>query len=82
MLILVSPWSTWSSCGLNNGFCGEGKKTRDRTIITDSKCKGVPCPDLNETQVCYGKCCRQDCVVSEWTEWSLCSIDCGVGNRY
>ncbi|KAJ8308291.1 hypothetical protein KUTeg_013165 [Tegillarca granosa] len=78
--LLVSPWSTWSSCGLNNGFCGEGKKTRDRTIITDSKCKGVPCPDLNVTQVCYGKCCRQDCVVSEWTEWSLCSIDCGVGN--
>lgn len=77
----VSPWSLWTSCLLENGRCGVGHKNRTRSVTVPSECVGKPCPNLTETVVCYGECCRQDCQVSQWTIWGPCSSECGAGIR-
>ncbi|XP_041351068.1 protocadherin Fat 4-like [Gigantopelta aegis] len=75
----ISQWAVWSDCKLTNGFCGNGTRSRQRQILVDVKCRGKPCPNLTEEQDCQGPCCRQDCELSAWTEWSFCSTDCGKG---
>ncbi|OII77835.1 thrombospondin type 1 domain-containing protein [Cryptosporidium andersoni] len=78
---VVSSWSEWSSC---LGICGmKPKRIRERLIlelpITPKKC-----PHLIETKEDDKECpefieCPQDCEVSEWSEWSACGINCGIG---
>ncbi|XP_052767838.1 protocadherin Fat 4-like [Mya arenaria] len=75
----LSTWSAWSGCILANGFCGEGRKTRTRLMMSTPSCQGTPCGALIETGLCYGPCCRRDCHVSSWTDWGSCSASCGQG---
>ncbi|XP_059161144.1 protocadherin Fat 4-like [Physella acuta] len=76
---LMGQWSDWTECKLNNGLCGEGTKSRQRSVLTDSKCRGQPCGNLTETSLCYGPCCKTDCKVGEWSEFGFCSAACGEG---
>ncbi|XP_059161145.1 protocadherin Fat 4-like [Physella acuta] len=76
---LMGAWSDWTDCKLNNGQCGQGSKTRQRSILINSKCQGVPCGNTTETSICYGPCCRADCSVGEWSAFGFCSTDCGTG---
>ena len=70
----VSPWSVWSDCKLFNGKCGEGSRTRSRTVLVATECQGVECPELLEEGTCSGECCVTDCSVSDWSEFGYLSL--------
>ncbi len=74
---VVSEWSAWSACSAE---CGGGTQTRTRTVITPAQYGGT-CPPLSETVACNTQPCPINCVVSEWSEWSACSAECGGGTQ-
>lgn len=65
----VSVWGQWGSCSAS---CGHGLRSRFRTPTTDASCHGAPCPILQEFQSCDGPACPIDCVISDWSAWTLC----------
>jgi hypothetical protein len=74
----VSEWSDWSACSAE---CGEGTQTRTRTITTEPENGGEACPWLDEQRPCNPDPCPVDCQVSEWSDWSVCSVECGGGTQ-
>ena len=69
---VVSDWSPWSSCPINDATTGykQGVQTRSRTIITQPSNNGLVCPPLTDSQDC------NDCKVkSAWNgicnPWTL-----------
>ena len=72
----VSSWSSWISCSASQ--CGQqGSQSRSRQKESSASCGGAQCPDLHETRPCYGSK-RVDCQLSSWSEWSACTVPCGV----
>ncbi|KAH9509326.1 hypothetical protein Btru_046779 [Bulinus truncatus] len=78
---VMSPWSEWTECKLNNSLCGEGTKKRQRSVVTNGQCNGQPCPASEEIALCYGPCCVTDCKVGNWTDFGFCSTQCGEGKK-
>jgi|UniRef100_A0A6C0M157 hypothetical protein len=76
---LTTDWSEWSVC---NRTCGDGQKTRTKTIIQQPAYGGTLCPAIIDTSSCNLQECSQDCKVSIWSPWSTCSKSCGSGTRY
>ncbi|XP_021918069.1 spondin-1-like isoform X3 [Zootermopsis nevadensis] len=74
---VVARWSPWSACSVT---CGRGVKTKTRTIKVQAKNGGKPCPKkLKRKKKCKRNCVQPiDCVLSEWSSWSLCSHTCGM----
>jgi len=73
-----SPWAAWSYCPPD--ACAPGnntKSTRNRSMQT---------PAVNGGS-CDGKsvdskdCCSSECEWETWTEWSACSVSCGIGKK-
>ena len=76
-------WVTgdFSPCYVRGG-CGKGSQSRT-IACRDEQGNSLDfedCPDPMPVRVklCY-KPCRNDCVVSEWSDWSICSAMC-AGN--
>ncbi|KAG8432280.1 hypothetical protein GDO86_016793 [Hymenochirus boettgeri] len=79
--------SSWSvsgglQCVPENGECGHGKyqlnttcQDQDGQTVSDELCVDNPPVPL----VCKVPC-SQDCVISEWSDWSLCSHSCSTKN--
>lgn len=80
----VEEWSTWTTCD-----CALQTTSRTYTITSADKFGGVPClfPDqsgLVDTASCIpadGACSPENCVYSDWTEWSACPVTCGGGTQ-
>lgn len=73
---VVSEWTEYTKC--SSEYDG-GIKSRSRTIITPPVNGGKECPVLSENVICNTKLKPLDCVVSEWTNYSPCSAECGDG---
>ena len=72
----VSSWSPWSFCSAAQ--CGQqGSQSKSREEQSSSACGGAECPKLHETRQCYATT-RVDCQLSSWSEWSACTVPCGV----
>merc|ERR1719191_210546 len=59
--------------------CGGGERTITREVVTPASNGGAECPPMIETEPCNLQPCPIDCVVGEWSEYGLCSKDCGGG---
>ena len=71
---LSSPWSQWTPCSQS---CGGGSKSRERYALVPS----ASCPRETDSNTCNESPCRTDCVMSEWSEWSVCSKSCEGGSQ-
>lgn len=79
----VSPWDDWSSCSVT---CGVGQRVRKRTYLNpmvDEAMCGLP---RMESENCIGlenecETIEEDCAVTQWSNWSPCSVTCGKGTK-
>lgn len=72
----LSSWQPFSDCSSD---CGGGDQTRARTVIKPSQSGGSACGALTETRTCNTEACKQDCEITEWAEFGMCSQTCGGG---
>lgn len=80
----ISDWGAWSECSAS---CGPGLTMRTRKLINRSnrkKCNHIPL--IEKTKCMLSNCApgteeKLDpaCPVSEWSNWSPCSVVCGEG---
>jgi hypothetical protein len=73
--------SEWPSYGVCSKSCDGGTRVRTRQILKQKKGTGKECPILEETQKCNEQECDVDCVVSEWSAYSICDKECGDGTN-
>lgn len=87
----VSEWEPWSEC---SAICGDfGMMSRTRRVLSTPIGETASCPDLIEWRECNRHPCSElnqrrdhiivadlDCVLSEWSDWTSCTLDCGNGN--
>lgn len=72
------PWGNWTPCSAS---CGMGVRSRNRDIKTPRQGAGVDCQNREMTVECFAEPCATDCQLSNWSDWSECSGDCGIGTR-
>jgi len=75
----VSEWTPFGECTKE---CGGGIQTRTRRVLTPVAFGGVQCPTVAETATCNQALCVIDCQVSQFSEWSACSVSCQGGTRH
>merc|ERR1712168_1469491 len=64
-----AQWSEWSEC---SATCGNGYKKRSRAM-TEPKCN----TEVEEEHMpCSSGCCPEACVVSKWSQWTDCAVNC------
>mmetsp|Transcript_29931 Transcript_29931/g.78904 ORF Transcript_29931/g.78904 Transcript_29931/m.78904 type:complete len:910 (-) Transcript_29931:96-2825(-) len=72
----LDEWGGWSSCSAQ---CGGGIKERMRVVLRQPSGGGKPCEAVSQSASCGSNACDQDCSLSSWTPWSLCSKACNSG---
>jgi len=77
-----SDWTAWDQCDVQ---CGRGQQHRQRQISQFPQNGGKTCPhDLMQTKGCdgpQGPCEVEDCKMSDWEDWTSCSVTCGPGTK-
>jgi len=74
----VSNWSKWSDCSKE---CGEGTKTRRRTVTRYPEYNGRSCPELTETRSCKKKDCTVEKCIPMWYMFGSWKNRCGEFKR-
>jgi hypothetical protein len=74
----LDEWGSWSEC---TARCGGGVQERGRTRMVEPESGGNPCPSETETRSCNVGACSADCVLKDWSDWTLCSKQCDVGHE-
>jgi hypothetical protein len=75
---IASDWGEFQAC---TATCGSGSQTRSKIVSQHPEHGGKTCPALSEEITCNPEPCAQDCVVSEWTAFTMCSRSCGEGHK-
>lgn len=70
----LSEWTEWGQCSVPCGGQGTQKRTRKINTPPEEECL---CGCLEESQPCDNGCCKVDCEVGEWSQWSACDDVCG-----
>ncbi|XP_022783416.1 A disintegrin and metalloproteinase with thrombospondin motifs adt-1-like isoform X1 [Stylophora pistillata] len=76
-----SEWSNWTTCSVS---CGTGFQLRHRNCTSPSPAYGgKSCESKNftEARTCMMQACHLpvDGGLSEWSNWTTCSVACGTG---
>jgi len=74
----LEEWSQWSECGAQ---CGGGVKERTRGKKQEAMNGGEPCGSMEMVESCNNQACNVDCELSDWTEWTACSMACDGGTQ-
>ncbi|MAD25540.1 MAG: hypothetical protein CMO44_15370, partial [Verrucomicrobiales bacterium] len=71
---VLSAWGAWTDC---SATCGDGTRTKERTVETEAANGGVACEgEMSAEESCKIIECPIDCVMEDWAEWSDCSASC------
>jgi len=73
---LMSEWSGWAKCSKD---CESGVQSKTRDVLTKPKNGGKGCDSVTEERPCNTGSCDRNCKLSDWSEWSPCSMACSGG---
>lgn len=80
----TTNWSEWSECSVT---CGKGFRMRNRRYVNSMSRKSCTL-SLIEKEVCMtdSECENKEvidarCSVTQWSEWSPCTVTCGKGMK-
>merc|ERR1719195_1581106 len=73
---LMSQWSGWSKCTKD---CEGGVQAKTRDVVTKPKNGGKGCDSVQEERPCNTGSCDRNCKLSDWSEWSPCTMACSGG---
>merc|ERR1719410_2278949 len=78
---LMSEWSGWSKCTKD---CESGVEAKTRDVLIKPKNGGTGCDSVQEERSCNTGSCDRNCKLSDWSEWSPCTMACsgGITNRF
>jgi len=76
---IVGEWDGWSACTAD---CGGGVQTRNRREMRSPEHGGKNCDQEQQTQICNSENCDKDCVLSDFTGWTMCSKACDMGFQH
>ena len=77
---VLSEWTQWSDCDV---ACGDGQRERSREC-SPAEHGGVSCESevLSQSETCFvAPGCPVDGVLSDWTDWTPCTLSCGGGEQ-
>lgn len=81
---IYTPWQQWNPCSER---CGGGDQSRTRAVTNQAEVRGVDgaeeganCGRIKESRRCNTNMCGvNDCQLSEWSPFGVCSATCGGG---
>lgn len=76
---VLSDWSQWTEC---QDTVHGGQKYSSRTVVTKALHAGKACDDVtSKTAPCTVPKAKVDCAFSEWSPYTACSKECGLGQQ-
>jgi len=73
----MEDWGAWEPCDVT---CGSGSTKRARKVLSHPTYGGEMCGPSTEEKTCDNGLCPVHCEVSDWSQWSDCSLTCTSEN--